>query len=372
MNNKMRILHTEWSDGLGGQEKRVLAEVSGLLDRGHYAAIACREHARIKNEALKLGIDIHILPFRKPYDIASIVRLTGLLKDKKFDIVNTHSGVDSWIGGIASKLAGIPLLVRTRHLNLPLRRNPLNFIHYLPDIYITCGEDMRNNLVTRCGFPGDRVLSIPTGINVERFNIRRNKKAGLKYGLDINATVITNVGILRSVKGHEVTFRAVKTVVDSVPGAKFLIVGDGPGRETLGSLVNELDISEHVIFTGFVEDIPEIYSFSDVAVLTSWSEGLPQSILQAMAAGVPVIATKVGGVPEVVVRGETGMLIEPGDHKALARGIIKILNDRDGSGQLAENAKDLMVGEHSVIHMIDKIESLYERMLRQKQKQGAV
>ncbi len=366
----MRILHTEWSDGLGGQEKRVLSEAAGLLDRGHYAAIACRQHAMIKDEALKLGIDIHILPFKKLYDISSIIRLTGLLRDKKFDVVNTHSGVDSWIGGIAAKFAGIPLLVRTRHLNLPLRRNPLNFIHYLPDMYITCGEDMRNNLITRCGFPRGRVVSIPTGISIERFSTGRNRKAGLKYGIDAGCPVITNVGILRSVKGHEVTLKAVKTVVESVPHARFLIVGDGPRREALESLAAGLGISGHVIFTGFVEDIPGIYSFSDVAVLSSWSEGLPQSVLQAMAAGVPVIATRVGGVPEVVIHGKTGMLVEPGDHKALAQGIIKLLGDHRLSMQLAENARDTIVREHSLAHMIDRIESLYERLLRQKQAGG--
>ncbi|NOZ68482.1 MAG: glycosyltransferase family 4 protein [Deferribacteres bacterium] len=366
MNNKMRILHTEWSDGLGGQERRVLSEAAGLLERGHYVAIACRQHARIKDEALRLGIDVHVLPFKKLYDIASIIRLTGLLREEKFDVVNTHSGVDSWIGGIAAKFAGIPLLVRTRHLNLPLRRNPLNFIHYLPDMYITCGEDMRSNLVSRCGFPGDRVVSIPTGISIKRFNVKRDKKAGLKYGLDADCPVITNVGILRSVKGHEVTLKAVKTVVESVPDARFLIVGDGPRKEALENMAAGLGISGHVIFTGFVEDIPGIYSFSDVAVLTSWSEGLPQSLLQAMAAGVPVIATRVGGVPEVVIHGRTGMLVEPGDHKALAEGIIKILNDPGLSMQLAGNARDTIVNEHSVTHMIDKIEGLYERLLRQK------
>ncbi|RJQ19420.1 MAG: glycosyltransferase family 1 protein [Nitrospiraceae bacterium] len=359
----MRILHTEWSDGLGGQEKRVLAEAAGLIAKGHYIAIVCREHARIKTEAMKPGIDVHSLPLRKPYDAASIIKLAGFMKAGKFDIVNTHSGVDSWIGGIASRMAKVPVLVRTRHLNIPLKRNIFNFIHYLPDMYITCGDNMRSNLVNNCGFPAGKVVSIPTGVGMEFFEVRRNPEAKLKYGLDVNSTVITNVGILRSVKGHEVTLRAVKSVVDFFPNTKFLIVGDGPREETLKNLAKELGISEHVIFTGFVENIPEIYSFTDVAILSSWSEGLPQGLLQAMAAGVPVAATGVGGVPEVVINEKTGLLIGPGDHEGLAKGIIRLLNKPDEASRFAANAKELVLKGHSANHMIEKIEKLYKKLL---------
>lgn len=362
----MRILHTEWSDGLGGQEKRVLAEMSGLAGRGHYVSMVCREHARIKNEALSLGINVHILPLRRPYDILSIIKLAGILKREKIDIVNTHSGVDSWIGGLAARAARTALLVRTRHLNIPLKRSPLNFIHYLPDMYITCGENMRSNLVDRCGFPGSRVVSIPTGTDPEFFHVKRNKKAGRKYGVDIGSPVIANVGILRSVKGHEVTLKAVKHVVASVPDARFLIVGDGPRKKELENMVKDLNIAEHVVFTGFVRDIAEIYSFSDVAVLSSWSEGLPQSLLQAMAAGVPVVATNVGGVPEIVVHEKTGILVDPGDHEALGNGIIHILENPGYAMQLVETAKDNVMKKHSVDHMVEKIEALYKDLLSRR------
>jgi glycosyltransferase involved in cell wall biosynthesis len=362
----MRILHTEWSDGLGGQEKRVLAEAAGLIERGHYAAIVCRKHAQIKAGAEENGIDVHTLPLRKPYDLVSIIRLSQFLKANNFDIVNTHSGVDSWIGGLAARLAKVPVLARTRHLNIPLKRSLLNFIHYLPDVYITCGENMKDNLVEQCGFPEDKVVSIPTGVSPKFFEVKKNREARIKYGLDINSAVITNVGILRSVKGHEITLKAVKPVIEAVPNAKFLIVGDGPRKEALEKFARDLGISKHVTFTGFIEDIPEIYSFTDAAVLSSWSEGLPQSVIQAMAAGVPVAATKAGGVPEVVVHEKTGILVEPGDHEGLAKGIIRILNNPDVAATFAENARRFVVKEHSSGHMIDRIERLYRELLEKK------
>lgn len=364
----MQILHTEWSDGLGGQEKRILSEAVGLTARGHSVTIACREHAMIKSEAIRLGINTHTLLMRKSYDIPGIIQMTKFLKNNRFDVVNTHSGVDSWIGGIASRIAKSLVLVRTRHLNIPLRRNLFNFIHYLPDMYITCGDNMRNNLINNSGFPADKVVSIPTGIGLEFFYVKKNMEAKLKYGLDLNSIVITNVGILRSVKGHEVTLKSVRSVIDVFPNAKFLIVGDGPRKEALVNFANELGITRHVIFTGFVENIPEIYSFSDVAVLSSLSEGLPQSLLQAMAAGVPVVATRVGGVPEVVINEKTGILVESGNHEGLAKGIIRILRSPNEAAQFAKDAKEIVLKEHSIDHMVDKIENLYKSLLNQKKR----
>jgi glycosyltransferase involved in cell wall biosynthesis len=292
--------------------------------------------------------------------------LTRFLNNNRFDVVNTHSGVDSWIGGVASRVARIPVLARTRHLNIPLKRNLLNFVHYLPDVYITCGGNMRSNLVSNCGFPADKVVSIPTGVGSEFFNVKKSVEAKFRYSLLPDSPVITNVGVLRSVKGHEITLRSVKAVVDIFPNAKFLIVGDGPRKEALLHFTKELGIAKHVIFTGFIEDIPEIYSFSDVAVLSSLSEGLPQSLLQAMAAGIPVVATKVGGVPEVVIHERTGLLVESGDHEGLAKGIIRILQNRDDAERMSRAAKELVLSEHTIDKMIDKIEGLYKKLLLQK------
>jgi glycosyltransferase involved in cell wall biosynthesis len=365
---RFKILHTEWSDGLGGQEKRILSELTGMSKRGHYVALACKENARIKKEAEKIPVDIFTLPMRKPYDIESIIKLTKIIKKINFDIVNTHSGVDSWIGGIASKLAGVKVLIRTRHLNIPLKRNLLNFVHYLPDMYVTCGENMRNNLIKNCGFPKEKVVSISTGISSEFFEIKKDPEMKTKYGLKNNAIVITNVGILRSVKGHEVTLKAVRHVVDKFPDAVFFFAGDGPRKRALEKMADELGISSQVIFAGFINNIKNVYSFSDIIVLSSWSEGLPQSILQAMASGIPVVATKVGGVPEIVFHEKTGILVQPGDFESLSNGIIRLLKDHVLREQIINNARELVINEHTLTRMLDKTESLYNDLFLRKRK----
>jgi glycosyltransferase involved in cell wall biosynthesis len=362
----MRILHTEWSDGLGGQEKRVLAELVGLADRGHDLFLVCRAEARIRAEAERRGIGVFPLPLKSPYDVSSILRLRTVLKQRGIEIVNTHSGVDSWIGALAAKLANVPLLVRTRHLNIPLRRSILNFVHYLPDLYITCGENMRNILVGQCGFPDGRVVSIPTGVSKEFFDVARDMGTKKEFGLDPAALVVTNVGILRRVKGHETTFRAVPAVVREFPHARFLIVGDGPRRAELERMADELGIQEYVRFTGFIEDIKRVYAFTDVAVLSSWSEGMPQSVLQALACTVPVVATRVGGVPEVVQHEKTGFLAEPGDHAGFAREIVRVLREPEKAHQTALAGRELVRNAHSVEHMLDRLEQLYTGMLGQR------
>lgn len=365
---RLKILHTEWSDGLGGQEKRILAELIGMFKRGHYVALACRENAKIKKEAERIPIDIFTLSMRKPYDLKSIIRLSRIIKKIGFDVINTHSGVDSWIGGLAAKLAGVSILIRTRHLNIPLKRNIFNFVHYLPDMYITCGENMRRNLVERCGFPEDKVVSIPTGVSNEFFDIKKDPGLKVKYGIDSNVTVITNVGILRSVKGHEITLKAAKQVLERFPDVVFFLAGDGPRKEALEKMAFELKISSRVIFAGFIENIKEIYSFSDLIVLSSWSEGLPQSLLQAMAAGVPVVSTKVGGVPEIVRNKETGILVEPGDFQSLSKGIISLLENHKLREQMINRAKELVANKYTLTHMLDKTESLYKDLLLRKKR----
>jgi glycosyltransferase involved in cell wall biosynthesis len=303
---------------------------------------------------------------KSSYDIPSILKLRTILKDKGIEIVNTHSGIDSWIGGIAAKLARVSLLVRTRHLNIPLKRSIFNFIHYLPDLYITCGQNMRTTLVDQCGFPAERVVSIPTGVPKGFIDLKRDPEAKKEFGLRADAPVITNVGILRRVKGHETTFRAVKAVVREFPDARFLIVGDGPRRAELERMAWEMGIAEYVIFTGFIEDIGRIYSFTDLSILSSWSEGLPQSVIQALAAGVPVVATRVGGVPEVVIHEKTGYLAEAGDHEGFAREIIRALKEPERARQMAFAGKELVRNGYSVEHMLDEIERVYTTMLGQE------
>ncbi|MEN2986537.1 MAG: glycosyltransferase [Thermodesulfovibrionaceae bacterium] len=344
-----------------------MLECKGFKSRGHYVALACKPQAKIREWAEKEEIDIFYIPFRKALDFESIFKLVKIIKEKDIEIVNTHSGIDSWCGGLAAKLAGAPVLIRTRHLDLPLKRNIFNFIHYMPDMIITCGENIKKNL-ENCGFPSHKLISIPTGVEKKFFNIKRDKKIKLKYGLKENTPVITNVGVLRREKGHEITLKAYKVVLEKIPEAALMIVGDGPSKPRILDEVRRLNLEDKVIFTGFIENPAEVFSFADVNVISSWpiSEGLPQVLLQALAAGVPTVATKVGGIPEVLIDNKTGVTVNPGDYKGMAEAIIKVLNNYEWAKEITLKGRKIVEEKYSEEIMLDKLENLYKKLLESK------
>ncbi len=189
-----------------------------------------------------------------------------------------------------------------------------------------------------------------------------------KYGLKEDTPVIVNIGILRREKGHEITLRAFKLVLEKIPEAMLLIVGDGPSKPRILKEVENLNLNNKVIFTGFIDDPSEVLAFADIFVMSPWpiSEGLPQSLLQAFAAGVPAVATCVGSIPEVLIDNKTGLLIKPGDYRAMADSIIKMLYNYKWALELALQGKKIVEEKYSEKVMISKLENLYKELLKRK------
>jgi glycosyltransferase involved in cell wall biosynthesis len=364
----MRILHTEWSDGMGGQEQRVLSEMVGMAQRGHQVVLVTRVQAKIAAAATAEGIPVIYLPLRRCTDLRSILQLALYLRRSRFDVVNTHSSVDSWIGGIAAKLAGTPVLVRTRHLNLPLKRSWWNFVHYLPDKMITCGENMRRQLVEGCGFAPLDMVSIPTGINFETFAANSNIPVPLRQelGLAEDAFVVLMVGVIRSVKRHEVALRAMAQVISQCPRAQLVLAGDGPMRSDMERLAEELDITKHVHFLGHRSDVPDLMAATDALLLTSRSEGVPQAITQALWMKMPVVSTNVGGVGELVDNGLSGLLIPSEDPTAAATALMRIQSDKKWARRLGEAGRAHVHIQFNLNTMLDKIEMLLIDLLQKK------
>ena len=292
----MRILHTEWSDGWGGQERRILSEAQGLAARGHQLWIATRPQCRLREEARRCNVPVLEVPIRGRFDARSIGRLARLMHELRVQVVNTHSGIDTWAGSLAARLARVPVLVRTRHLDLPLRRHWLNFVHYLPDAVISCGEHMRSHLI-QSGFPAPIVTSIPTGVDFSRFSSMRARadiRAELGRDLDLpqDAFLVLMVGVIRGVKRHEIALRALHLLRGRVPQAHLAVAGEGPMRIDMERLAAQLGIEAAVRFLGYRDDVPDLMQGADALLLTSRSEGVPQAVTQAMGMGLPVVATR--------------------------------------------------------------------------------
>lgn len=344
-----------------------MGDLTGMSRRGHQVFLVTRPQARIGKEAHRAGIPVFHLALRSNLDFLSAVKLARLLRKERIDVINTHSGVDSWVGGLAAKLARIPVLVRTRHLHLPLRRNWRNFIHYLPDRYVTCGEAMRDLLVRDYGFPCQKVVSIPTGIDFSIFSPQRGRSE-MRQALDIadDDFIVLMVGIVRAVKRHEVALRALCSLRERLARARLLIAGDGPMIEDMRRLAAQLDISDRIDFLGYRDDVADLMNAADCLLLTSRSEGVPQAITQALGLGLPVVATAVGGVPELVRNDQTGLLVAAENPEAVADALEHLARHPDIAHELAERGRAHAHAHFSLQAMLDRTEREYRALLQAK------
>lgn len=289
--------------------------------------------------------------------------------EQRIEVVNTHSGVDSWIGSLAAKWARTPVLLRTRHLNLPLKRSRLNLVHHFPDRIITCGEAIRAELIARDGFPPGQLVSIPTGIDFAGFNPQRDRSATRKnLGLAEGHFVILMVGILRTVKGHDVALRAFQTMASEIEQARLVLAGDGPWQGELQRLTATLGLTDRVRFLGFRDDVPDLMAAADLFLLTSRSEGVPQAVTQAMYAGLPVVATRVGGVPELIAHEENGLLVPPENPVATAAAIRRMAQDPNLARQFSAAARSQVEIRFSLQAMLDRTEQLGAELLAEKRR----
>ena len=227
----LNIIHSEWSNGWGGQEIRILTECLGMAGRGHRVALAGCPTGKLRQAAQAEGLTFHPLDMRGPWDLPAILKLRALLKSQGTDILHTHSSVDGWVGGMAARWAGVASL-RTRHLSAKVPNHPFNIVYRLPQAVVTTGESIRRHLVEDYGLAPERVVSIPTGIDIERY-APRDAEPGLaqELGLTPGEPVVAIVAILRSWKRHDLFLAMAKELLDQGRRVQFLIVGGGPKED---------------------------------------------------------------------------------------------------------------------------------------------
>ena len=367
---RYRILHTEWSSGWGGQEQRIILECRKAIERGHEVLIACQPGSGILARALEAGIPTATVVMRSGFDLRAILELVRLIRSRRIDVVNTHSGKDTWLGSMAARLAGARLLVRTRHLSIPLSTSPFNFVHRMADGIVTTGEAIRQELITRNRLPAERILSIATGVSIQRFDPRSIDAAEVRreLGLPHDAPVVTMVAILRSMKRHDLFVEAARLLSGRFPAARFLIVGEGPAREWVEGLVRDAGLQGRITMTGYRQDIERILAASDVVALTSDRfEGVPQSLSQAMAMGLPVVAAPVGSIAELVRDGETGLMATCGDAASFADAIGRLLDDPALRRRIGEAASRHILESYTDDSMIDRTIAFYDQLLQRRE-----
>jgi len=361
------VLHTESSPGLGGQEIRTLTEAGWMAERGWRVLIAAQPDGRLLPRARELGLSVVARRMRGAWDVAALLGLIRLIRREQIDVVHTHSSVDGWLGGMAARLTGRPVL-RTRHVSIPIRRGVNPVYRWLADRVITSGDAIRQ-LVIAAGVPPARVVAIPAGVKLDDFTDPEGGAAALR-SLGLAATgaargpIIGSVAMFRGSKGHDHLLDAFARVHARRPDARLLLVGDGGRRAWAEGLARERGLHGAVTFTGFRTDVPALLSTMDCFALASTrTEGVPQSLLQAAAAGVPLVASRIGGIPEVVEDGVTGLLVPPEDPAALAAAIEATLADPAAAATRARAARKRCEERFSHTVAIGRLLALYDELL---------
>jgi glycosyltransferase involved in cell wall biosynthesis len=359
------VLHTEGSPGLGGQELRTLNESRWLRQRGWGVLLAGPPRSPLIERARDAGLETATVPMRGAWDLAAIQRLVRLVHERGVTLIHTHSSVDAWLGGLAGRLAGRPI-VRTRHVSIPVRRRGNLVYTRLADCVVTSGEAIRA-LVVAAGVCPERVVALPAGVNLEEFRWHEPGDAegeAVRKELGLGSPVVGSVAMFRGSKGHVHLLDAIAGIRRDFPSAQLLLVGDGIRRAWIEELARERGLGKAVVFTGFRADVSALLAAMDCFVLASTrTEGVPQSLLQAFASGVPVVATDVGGIPEVIRHGDTGLIVPPGNAAALAGAVGTVLRDPAGARRRALAARQLVEARFSHRASIDRLIALYEDVL---------
>jgi glycosyltransferase involved in cell wall biosynthesis len=363
------ILHTEWSDGWGGQEQRIILECRKVMALGHKVVIACQPGSGILKKALENGIPVEQVVMRGQFDLRAIRDLYRLIRKHDITVVNTHSGKDTWVGSLAAKLARVPLLIRTRHLSLPISTSPLNFVHKLADGIVTTGVTIRDEMVRVNGVAPDKIVSIATGVSLDHFNpqIADGVKIRQELGLSADCQVVTMVAVMRGMKRHDLLVQAAASLKNDFPQVKYLLVGEGPGNDSITNMITAAGLQDDFILTGYRGDIPDILSASDVVVLTSdRNEGVPQSLSQAMAMERAVIAAPIGSIPELIHDNETGLLAQTGDALSFATAIGRLLQDPELRTRLGKAARKHVLSDYTDDIMAARTIAFYRQLLEAK------
>jgi len=367
--NDWRIAHSEASMGWGGQEHRVLAELTGFQKRGCAVWLLAAPQSQIYQRAMESGVPVVPVDFSKMRLPVNIVKFAVWLRKNRIQVLNPHSSRDGWLFGLAGRLAGVPLIIRTRHIDVDYP-NPFVSRHAfttLTDHVLTTSDKITAKFKLLFGLPDSRITTVPTGIDLQRFQCD-GPKAGLPVPIAAaGLPLVGMVSVLRSWKGHPLFFQAIKILKDEGFQAHFVVVGGGAQVEKFENRAAEAGVRDCVTFTGHREDVPEVLRALSVLVIPSTRhEGVPQIGLQALATKTAVVGSDVGGIPEIIRPGETGRIFPAGDGVALARAIRATLEESDQTRTMTERGFANVQAAHSLDAMLDRLDAIYSRYIPSK------
>ena len=357
-----RILHINSARTWRGGEQQALWLCQGLHRRGHDIFLACQPDGELHRRAEALGVRVYPLAMRGEWDLWAVKNLARLIRETSSEIIHFHTAHAHTLGLLAAQVTKVPERILTRRVDFHIHRHPLNRWKYGSALtaILAISEGVRSVLIED-GIPAERVVTVRSGIDLERIQeVGDPSKIRDEFGVSPDEIIVGIVAALAPHKHHHNFLEAAAIVKRSIPKARFFIVGEGELQPELERLSKSLGLSENVIFTGFREDVLMLTKSLDIFVLSSYLEGMGTALLDAMALARPVVATRVGGIPEIVRDGQNGLLVPSRNPAELANAIVKLGRNQLLREKMGAQGKK-RAREFSIQKTIEQTEAVYYR-----------
>jgi L-malate glycosyltransferase len=352
----MFSLHIDTARTWRGGQNQVLLTVLGMRALGHRAMLVAHPAGELRQRARE-GLELVPLTPRTEMDLSAAWRLARVIARERPDVVHAHDPHGVAMAALALSMSTQPAkppLVAARRVDFHLKGNALSRWKYRQvDCFICASEFIRRMLIGD-GVEQARAVTVHEGIDLGRVEAAPRADLHAEFWLPRDAPIVGNVAALVPHKGHRHLLDAALLVVQKLPDVRFVIAGEGELRASLERQIKDLALEKHVVLAGFRPDVLSVHKGFDLFFMSSSTEGLGTSLLDAMACGKPVVATSAGGIPEVVSDGQTGILVPPRDHEAMARALIALLHD--------EHAQQVM-GAEGLLRVREKFTA--ERMVQE-------
>jgi len=360
---------------IGGSESQAV-ELALRLPRARYAVtVGC---LRMQGPLLTRlqGSGISVMEFHPQGGIDSLrggwqlLRLARFLRRRSFDVVHTHDLWSNLLGVPAAFLARVPIIISSQRdlSHLPWyhsrRRVWLRRIQGLSSMVLANASSIREQLIREGHLRPGKIRVVYNGVDLEKFD--RTPRASPLKNAGAGKRIVLVANMTSDVKGHSVLIKAAATIVRDFADARFVLVGDGTLRKQFETQVSNLGLERHFIFLGQREDVPEILAACDLAVLPSQAEGLPNAILEYLAAGLAMVATNVGGNTEIVEDGVTGLLVPPDNAELLAAAVLRLLRAPDLACRLGDRGREYVRRTFGFDKLVEQIEGVYSELLERR------
>jgi glycosyltransferase involved in cell wall biosynthesis len=362
----VKSLHIDTAETWRGGQNQVLLTVTGLAELGHQAVLVAHANGELKRRASE-GLRFIGFSPRSEFDVQAGWQLARVLSDLQPDVIHAHDPMAVALTAVAlqmkPRLARAPLVVASRRVDFHLKRHAFSKWKYRHVNVFIAASSLIAQVLQQDGITADRVEVVHDGVNIAFIDKQPRVDAHAELWLPSGAPLIGNVAALAPHKGQRYLVSAAAIVVREIPDARFLIVGEGELREAIERQIRELGLDRHVFATGFRHDALGLMKSFDIFAMSSLTEGLGSAVLEAMACERPTVATRAGGIPEIVRDGETGFLVPPHDERAMAEAILGLLRDPGLRSRFATAGRARVVAEFSVEKLVAGTAAVYEKWL---------